>query len=86
MEQNLAQAEQAAGREGTASRALVLAAPALQLAGRGAALSHELAAVVRGVELIDEPVRRLTVARNRSRVAVPGWRFTGRTSQWTTSR
>lgn len=47
--------------------------PPLALAGRGAALSHELAAQVWGVELVGDPVRRLTVPRNRSRRVVPGW-------------
>jgi hypothetical protein len=46
---------------------------ALRRAGNRAALSHELAAVAWGVELVDAPVRRVTVPRNRSRLALPGW-------------
>ncbi|MFP5220313.1 MAG: endonuclease domain-containing protein [Actinomycetes bacterium] len=46
---------------------------ALARAGKGAAVSHELAARAHGVELVDDPVRRLTVPRNRSRLVVPGW-------------
>lgn len=46
---------------------------ALDRAGRGAAVSHEVAAAAWGVELLEEPVRRLTVPRNRSRTSVPGW-------------
>jgi hypothetical protein len=49
------------------------AATALGRAGRGAAVSHEAAAAVLGVELVDPPRRRLTVPRNRSRIVVPGW-------------
>lgn len=49
------------------------AAEALRLAGRGAAVSHELAAAALGVELVDDVRRRLTVPRNRSRRAVAGW-------------
>lgn len=45
----------------------------LDRAGRGATLSHELAAQVHGVELVADPVQRLTVPRNRSRLVVPGW-------------
>ncbi len=41
----------------------------------GAVLSHEVAARELGLELVDEDVtHRLTVPRNRSRVALPGWR------------
>lgn len=40
----------------------------------GAVLSHEVAARALGLELPDDDGRcRLTVARNRSRVRVPGW-------------
>jgi len=46
---------------------------ALQLAGPGAAVSHELAATAWGVDLVEDPVKRLTVPRNRSRLLVPGW-------------
>lgn len=49
------------------------AVAAVRRAGHGAALSHELAAVMAGIELLAEPVRRLTVPRNRSRLVVPGW-------------
>lgn len=49
------------------------AVAAVQRAGRGAALSHELAAASAGIELVADPVRRLTVPRNRSRLVVPGW-------------
>lgn len=46
---------------------------ALAAAGRGAAVSHELAAQLLGMELVDDPVRRLTVPRNSSRRSVDGW-------------
>lgn len=36
-------------------------------------MSHELAALAAGVELVDEGERRLTVPRNRSRLRVQGW-------------
>ena len=46
---------------------------ALAAAGQGAALSHERAALLHGLELLDDPVDRLTVPRARSRRSVPGW-------------
>lgn len=46
---------------------------ALQLAGRRSVLSHEVAAQLLGIELLEPAVRRLTVPRNRSRLSVPGW-------------
>ena len=50
------------------------AADALALAGPRSAVSHELAALAAGVELVDDGEQRLTVPRNRSRLQVPGWR------------
>lgn len=55
------------------AEALDACSTALARAGKGAAVSHELAAQAHGVELVDAPVRRLTVPRNRSRLVVPGW-------------
>lgn len=46
----------------------------LQLGGARAALSHEVAAELLGIELLEPVVtKRLTVPRNRSRLTVPGW-------------
>ena len=42
--------------------------------GRRAVLSHEQAASRLGIELVSDAVPRVTVPRNHSRVAVPGWR------------
>lgn len=46
---------------------------ALRRAGRRAALSHESAAAVWGIEMLAPGTPRLTVPRNRSRLLVPGW-------------
>lgn len=46
---------------------------ALERAGAGAALSHELAAAAHGIELLAPPTQRLTVPRNRSGKAIDGW-------------
>lgn len=46
---------------------------ALVRAGRTAVVSHELAALAHGLDLVDDPVARLTVPRNASRRVVPGW-------------
>jgi very-short-patch-repair endonuclease len=49
------------------------AAQALQRAGPLALLSHESAARVLGIELLEDGRDRLTVPRDRSRLSVPGW-------------
>lgn len=46
---------------------------ALQQAGKGALLSHESAARLLGIELVEVGEDRLTVPRHRSRLTVPGW-------------
>jgi len=46
---------------------------ALRRAGPRAVLSHEVAAEVLGIELLEPVALRLTVPRNRSRLTVPGW-------------
>lgn len=46
---------------------------ALARAGALACLSHESAARAHGIELLDPGSNRLTVARDRSRVSIPGW-------------
>ena len=46
---------------------------ALHRAGRAAVLSHETAARLWGVELLDPGTQRLTVPKHRSRLLVPGW-------------
>ncbi|MDT7538366.1 MAG: hypothetical protein QOI82_1951 [Actinomycetota bacterium] len=48
-------------------------AEALRRAGRGARLSHESAARALGIDLLEPGPDRLTVPRNRSRLALPGW-------------
>jgi hypothetical protein len=48
-------------------------AEALRRAGPRALLSHETAARALGIELVDPGRDRLTVARSRSRLSVPGW-------------
>jgi very-short-patch-repair endonuclease len=53
--------------------ACVDATEALELAGPGAALSHEAAAQALGIELLNPAPRRLTVPRNRSGKTVDGW-------------
>ena len=47
---------------------------ALRRAGPRSLLSHEPAAEVLGIELLEPATRRLTVPRNRSRLTMPGWR------------
>ncbi len=50
------------------------AAEVLRRLGPGATLSHEEAARRLGIELVDgSDQRRVTVARNRSRLSLPGW-------------
>lgn len=49
------------------------AAAALARAGPRAALSHEVAAQLAGIELLAPAQQRLTVPRNRSRLRIPGW-------------
>ena len=49
------------------------ATQALEVAGPGAALSHEPAAEALGIELLDPAPRRLTVPRNRSGKSIDGW-------------
>lgn len=51
------------------------ATEALTAAGPRAALSHQSAARAWGVELLEPGPERLTVARNRSRLVLPGWRL-----------
>lgn len=54
--------------------ALASAREALSRAGLRAVLSHETAAQLLGLALLEPPsARRLTVPRNRSRLVVPGW-------------
>jgi len=60
-------------RSSRAHDVLVDVDEALARAGRGAAVSHELAARTWGIELVDDGQRRLTVPRNRSRLTVDGW-------------
>jgi very-short-patch-repair endonuclease len=49
-------------------------AEALRLLGPKAVLSHEVAARLLGIELVDDPgTLRITVPRDRSRCAIPGW-------------
>lgn len=48
-------------------------ADVLRRAGRGAAISHESAAAVWSIELLEADVRRLTVPRDRSRLHLPQW-------------
>ena len=53
--------------------AAITAEEALRRGGPRARLSHEAAAALLGIELLQQGVRRLTVPRNRSRLVVPGW-------------
>jgi very-short-patch-repair endonuclease len=48
-------------------------AEALQRAGARACLSHESAAQLLGIELLDPRRARITVPRSRSRLTIPGW-------------
>lgn len=47
----------------------------LRSAGPRATVSHELAAKAWGIELVEDGDSCVTVPRNRSRIAVPGWRI-----------
>ena len=56
-----------------AEGAVLAVTDALRLAGPRARVSHEAAAELLGIELLQPGVPRLTVPRNRSRLFVPGW-------------